>query len=82
MSVRIETNGDIHVDHGETRMEDVTVYATTRAEAQAISTARYIMGSVLYIVREGTVFMLDDDGAAGVWRSMSDGTALDEGGVV
>ncbi len=80
MSIRIETNGDIQIHNGATRMEDVTVYATTRTDAQAVDTSHFIMGSLLYVIQDGRVYMLDDDGSAGTWRAVADGTSLAEGG--
>ncbi len=80
MSIRIETNHDIPIHNGETRMEEVTVYATTRTEAAKLSTARFIMGSVLFVIDEGNSFMLDADGTDGTWRSVTDGTPLNGGG--
>jgi hypothetical protein len=68
------------VQNGHVFMEDVTVYVTTRQEALTVNSTRFVMGSLLYIIDEGTCFMLDADGAEGIWRSMTDGKALGEGG--
>lgn len=80
MSIRVESNGSADLYRGTFQMEDVTVYATTRAEALSLDRSRYMIGSVLYVVSEGTVYMLDADGNEGVWRSMKDGSVLGDGG--
>lgn len=80
MSIRIDSHEQMAVQNGHVFMEDVTVYVTTRQEALTVNSARYVMGSLLYIIDEGACYMLDADGAEGIWRSMTDGTALTEGG--
>jgi hypothetical protein len=38
------------------------------------------MGSILFVVEDGRSFMLSDDGERGIWRDMTDGSPLTEGG--
>ena len=80
MSIRVESNGTAALHRGTFQMDDVIIYATTRAEALSLDRSRYMIGSILYVVREGGVYMLDADGNEGVWRSMKDGAALQDGG--
>lgn len=76
MSIRVEQNDTILVNQGETFMQNVMVYVTTAAEGASVDTGDFVMGSVLYVVSEGAAYMLDADGAAGIWRSVYDGTPL------
>jgi hypothetical protein len=80
MSIRVESNGFVDVENGATQMEDVSVYVTSRADVAELDYSRFVMGSVLYVIREGEAYVLDDDGSNGVWRSMRDGSVLTVGG--
>ncbi|MBE6652865.1 MAG: hypothetical protein E7610_05560 [Ruminococcaceae bacterium] len=80
MSTRIISGARIALDEF-TIAEEVTVYATTRAEALAVDVGSFVIGSTLFIIGEGEVYMLDADGSSGgVWRSVKDGSVLQEGG--
>ena len=63
-------------DGTQTRMEDAVIYATTRSEAKALPTANLLQGSVLFIIREAKMYMLDTDG--GVWYNTATGVSLGE----
>ncbi|MBO5510259.1 MAG: hypothetical protein J6B24_00855 [Clostridia bacterium] len=80
MNTRIDIHEQIAVEDGNTFMEDVTVYATTRQEALAVSTESFVKGSMLFIINEGRAFMLNEDGSEGEWRDISNGSILTEGG--
>ena len=80
MSIRIEIDDIIPVGAGDCMMKDATIYASTVKEALELDHSSFIMGSILYIVEEGKSYMLSEDGALGVWRSMTDGGVLTEGG--
>jgi hypothetical protein len=80
MSKRIEINDLIPVGAGDLVMKDVTVYASTAKEARELDHSSFIMGSILFVVEDGRSFMLSDDGERGVWRDMTDGSALAKGG--
>jgi hypothetical protein len=80
MNTRIDIHEQIAVEDGHSFMEDVTVYATTRQQALAISTESFVKGSMLFIINEGRAFMLNEDGLRGEWRDISDGSVLTEGG--
>lgn len=79
MSTRIENNDLVPVGAGDRVMKDVTVYASTVKEALELDHSSFIMGSILFVVEDGRSYMLSDDGELGVWRSMTDGSALAEG---
>lgn len=80
MSIRIESNGFMTVNGGTVQMEDVSVYVTRREDVLKLDSSRFLMGSVLYIIREGATYILDDDGARGVWCAADDGHVLALGG--
>lgn len=79
MSIRVEQNDHILVSNGTRPMRDVTVFATTAAEAVGVDRSSFLMGSMLYVIREGLAYMLDSDGTAGEWRSVEDGSPLTGG---
>ena len=55
----------------------MTVYATTKDEAERIDTRQFHMASCLTVMEDGSVYLLDDDGdRGGKWRSVVDGTEL------
>ena len=58
------------------RMEDAVIYVTTRAEAAALPTAGFVQGSVLFVIREAKMYMLDTDG--GTWYNVATGVSLGE----
>lgn len=80
MSIRVESNGFMAVEGGTVQMEDVNVYVTSREDLKDLDSSRYVMGSVLYVIREGGSYVLDDDGKKGIWRSVRDGSPLTAGG--
>ena len=76
MSIRMVSGKRIALDEFNTAAE-VTVYATTRAEALTVDTSSFVVGSTLFLTEEAGVYMLDADGSSGgVWRSMTDGSEL------
>ena len=80
MSIRMVSGKRIALDEFTTA-EEVTVYATTRAEALTVDTTPFVIGSTLFVTGEAGVYMLDADGSSGgVWRSVNDGTELTEEG--
>lgn len=79
MSIRVEQNDNVLVDNGRVPMRSVTVFATTAAEAAEVDSTNFLMGSVLFVIRDGRAYMLDGDGEAGAWRSVEDGTPLTGG---
>lgn len=77
MSIRKETKTMYVTKDGvPVCVEDGTIYVTTRDEATALSTARLVQGSVLFVIRTGQMYMLEEDG--GVWRNVATGSALTE----
>lgn len=77
MSIRKETKTMyITKDGVPVCVEDGTIYVTTRNEARSLSTDRLVQGSVLFVIRTGQMYMLDEDG--GVWRNIASGSALTE----
>ena len=80
MSTRIEINDLIPVGAGDRVMKDVTVYVSTVKEARELDHRSFIMGSIMFVVEDGRSFMLSDDGERGIWRDMTDGSPLTEGG--
>lgn len=57
-------------------IEKVIVYATDKADVGGVSTADFTQGSMLFVVREAKMYLLDEDG--GAWYNASTGTALTE----
>ena len=78
MSVRIETHGIMPVEDGDRKMREVIVYTATVQEAQAVDTADFILGSLLYVINEGRSYMLNADGRDCEWRAVADGARLGE----
>lgn len=77
MSIRKETKTMyITKDGVPVCVEDGTIYVTTRDEARSLPTDRLVQGSVLFVIRTGQMYMLDEDG--GVWRNIASGSALTE----
>lgn len=78
MSVRKDINDIVRAGkNGERVLEDVTLYATTKAEAKAIITWGFLMASSLTVMEDGSMYLLDDDGdRGGKWRSVADGAEL------
>lgn len=77
MSIRKETKTMyITKDGVPVCVEDGTIYVTTPDEARSLSTDRLVQGSVLFVIRTGQMYMLDEDG--GVWRNIASGSALTE----
>lgn len=77
MSIRKETKTMyITKDGVPVCVEDGTIYVTTHDEARSLSTDRLVQGSVLFVIRTGQMYMLDEDG--GVWRNIASGSALTE----
>lgn len=74
----VEKTVTVTVNGRRVRMEDAAIYAATRADALQVDTATLIGGSLLYIIREGKLYMLDRDG--GNWYSVADGKTLEEDG--
>ncbi len=80
MSTRIVSGKKVALDE-YTTAEEVTVYATTGREALQVNTETFVIGSTLFLIEDGSVYMLDADGSSGgVWRSVKDGTPLTDGG--
>jgi hypothetical protein len=80
MSIRIVSHEKFILDEHSTA-EEVTVYATTPAEALEVNTETFVIGSTLFVTGIGSAYMLDADGSCGgVWRSVKDGAPLTEDG--
>jgi hypothetical protein len=80
MSIRKDTHRSVRVtkEGRQLYMEDAALFATTRTEALGIDTSGLVQGSVLVIIREGKVYLLDRDG--GTWCRSDSGTTLEEDG--
>ncbi len=77
MSVRKDLNNIVVAGNGVRVLSDVTLYATTKAEALEIDVRQFQMASTLTVIEDGSVYMLDNDGdRGGKWRSVVDGTVL------
>ncbi len=77
MSVKRQT-GTMYVTRNgvPTCVEDGLILVTTRAEALALSTERLVQGCMLFVIRTGSLYMLDADG--GSWYNTADGALLTE----
>lgn len=63
----------------QTYMEDGLILVTDRKEAVGLPTDTLVEGCMLYVIREGALYMLDEDG--GAWYNVSTGAAITaEGG--
>lgn len=78
MSIRKDTHRVVRVTRAghQAYMEDAALFATTREEALGIDTSGLVQGSVLVIIREGKMYLLDSDG--GTWCRSDSGRTLEE----
>lgn len=77
-SIRRDVTRALDVTSGgrTVRMEEATLIVPTREAARSVDTACLLCGSLLYVVREGKLYVLDSDG--GTWCSAEDGRTLEE----
>ncbi|MCQ2429298.1 MAG: hypothetical protein MJ192_03095 [Clostridia bacterium] len=77
MSIK-KNSRPVHTSYSRTHtyMEEVTVYTTTRSEALALDTEYFVQGSILFVIREAKMYMLDTDG--GSWYNVANGLKLEE----
>lgn len=80
MSVKKQVDSLFVTRNGrQTYMEDGLILVTDRAEAVTLPTDKLVEGCMLYVIREGALYMLDEDG--GAWYNVATGTAMTaEGG--
>ena len=78
MSIRKDTHRVVRVtqESRQAYMEDAALFVTTREEALGIDTSGLVQGSVLVIIREGKMYLLDGDG--GTWCRSDSGRTLEE----
>lgn len=57
-------------------IEKAIFYATEKADVKDISTADLTQGSMLFVIRDAKMYLLDEDG--GAWYNASTGVALSE----